>query len=93
MNLGSKPVIPEHLKVAKSKFIPSVPTVTGRPKVPFTQEDLDRLVELRAMGVSMVQCGILLRKSDTYCSYTVSNLQLKGAIRDKREELIKRVML
>lgn len=75
-NLGFKPKIPESFSTAV------------RHQESWTDSDLDMLMELRALSVSFVDCGKILKRRPASCTMAVSTNKLYEAISKKRKQLI-----
>tara|TARA_R110000796_G_scaffold142745_2_gene259288 strand:- start:83 stop:373 length:291 start_codon:yes stop_codon:yes gene_type:complete len=88
-------------KIAE-KFEPSYNFGSGRlaPKVKvvpreqllWPDSDLHILIELRALRVSFVECGKVLKRSANSCTMAVATNNLYEAINKKRNKLIKEVI-
>ena len=75
-NLGFKPKIPESFSTAV------------RNQESWIDSDLDLLMELRALSVSFVDCGKILKRRPASCTMAVSTNKLYEAISKKRKQLI-----
>ena len=74
------------------------PEVKVQPKVKrpvpalWTDTDIMRMVNLRALGVSFKSCGPLLNRSMAACVAAVDSNNLYGAISTRRNVLIKEIL-
>ena len=75
-NLGFKPKIPESFSTAV------------RNQESWIDSDLGLLMELRAISVSFVDCGKILKRRPASCTMAVSTNKLYEAISKKRKQLI-----
>lgn len=64
------------------------PTVIEKPK-PWSESEINSLVELRALRVPMKECVLLLNHSYARCYEISQRTDLNKKINDKRIELIK----
>ena len=91
MNIGivHKPVIPPscdyaEIRAAKKAFH----DLENR----WTQKDLDRLIALRAIGLSYRDCAEVLPRTDIACNAAVERHKLGKAIAHKRAILINKAI-
>jgi len=83
-----KPTIPK-------EFSPQVkvkPKVKRPVQVSWSNLDLVKLINLRALGVSFKKCGPLLNRSMAASVAAVDSNNLYGAISIRRNELIKEIL-
>lgn len=101
MSLAFKPKIPaffstsslspessDSKKVTKSNVV--VPRT--RPAKPWTNKDLATLIELRALALPHVDCGLILKRRAADCSSAVHKHNLQLAIRARRKILVEGVL-
>jgi hypothetical protein len=83
-----KPVIP---KTFSKQVKVQVKVKRPAPK-PWTNVDLMRLINLRAMGVSYKDCGPLLSRSMGACVAIIESNNLYGTISTRHHVLIKDIL-
>jgi len=97
MSLIFKPRIPESFSFGGGRMQESKPKVVppeAKPKVVppkakvWTNKEIQKLVDLRAMGCSYKDCGPLMGRSATGVATFVVHRDLYGVIAKKRKELI-----
>ena len=91
MSLIFKPKIPESMG-----FIESAKVKTCRPNEPtknhWTNEEVARLVQLRAHGVSFKDCAKLLHRGTPACVTMIVGRDLYGEIDRQRHQLIEGIL-
>ena len=87
MSLVFKPKIPE-------RFVKPVGIEKNKHTSvnPFTKDEINLLVELRALNMPYEACGKILKRCAGNCSHTVFRLKLYSRIDNKREKLINGVL-
>ena len=87
MSLIFKPKIPE-------RFIKPVGIEKNKHTSvnPFTKDEINLLVELRALNMPYEACGKILKRCAGNCSHTVFRLKLYSRIDSKRQKLIDEVL-
>ena len=88
MGIVFKPVIPKtytHNVWVKPKVKRPTPVIWSDP-------DMVRLINLRAMGVSFKECGPLLNRTMSACVAAVDSNNLYRAIGTRRQVLIKEIL-
>ena len=88
MSLVFKPKIPKRLK--KPTGFDQRQFVHGKP---FSQNELDLLVELRALNMPLENCGQVLKRSIQGCQTAINRKNLFTKIRKQRKTLIRNVIL
>jgi len=93
MSLVFKPKLPEQFNFASGKKQAMTPkTVKPRKSKAWTNHDLNTLIELRALALPHVDCGIILKRQAADCSSAVHKHQLQRAIKARRKVLITGVL-
>tara|TARA_R110000787_G_scaffold125325_2_gene236465 strand:+ start:235 stop:522 length:288 start_codon:yes stop_codon:yes gene_type:complete len=93
MNPSSKPIIPDsfaHLKNVAATPVKMPARISNRAY--WTTEELDKLINLRAIGLSLKDCSKQLKKSEYACNSAVFHYDLYSIIESKKQELIKAVI-
>ena len=88
MSLVFKPKIPARLK--KPTGFDQTQFVQNKP---FSQNELDLLVKLRALNMPVGQCGKILKRSIQSCRTTINRKKLFTKIRKQRKTLIHDIVL
>ena len=89
MSIVFKPKLSFHF--GSGRMQPSVKK-TGRPIIHWTANEVENLIELRAIGLSHKDCGRLLNRSDDACIGAVKKLMLNPRIEARKQELINEVL-
>ncbi len=87
MSLVFKPKIPAYFKGPVG-----VEKIKHRAVNPFSQDEVNLLVELRALNMSYKDCAGILKRCEGNCSHTVFRLKLYSEIDRKRQILINEVL-
>jgi len=66
--------------------------VVAREKWHWTNKDLNRLTELKALGLSYVEISKLLGRSANSCGTAMHTNKLKNAYKLRRQKLIEEIM-
>jgi len=88
MSIVFKPVIPK----AFSTQVKIKPKAKRPTPVIWSDPDMVRLINLRAMGVSFKDCGPLLNRTMSACVAAVDSNNLYRAISTRRQVLIKDIL-
>ena len=84
-------VIKTAFNFGSGKLGPVVKTV-AREVILWPQEDLDKLVRLRAIGVTFKVCGVKLGRSANSCGSAIQTKNLYSAVQARRNQLIKEAL-
>ena len=87
MSLVFKPKIPSYFRAPTG-----IEKIKHRAVNPFSQDEVDLLVKLRALNVPYKECGAILKRCEGNCSHTVFRLKLYSEIDRKRQILIDEVL-
>jgi len=98
MSLIFTPKIPDHFNFIEDEGkVTKVTKVTNkvtnkvtkvRPAKAWTGEDINTLIELRALALPHVDCGLVLKRRAADCSSAVHKHGLQQAIRTRRKAVI-----
>jgi len=88
MSLIFTPKIPKEF----SNQVKVKPKVKRPPPIVWSDSDLTRLINLRAMGVSFKECGPLTDRTMSACVAAVDSNNLYGSISARRHVLIKEIL-
>tara|TARA_B110000908_G_scaffold34401_1_gene41181 strand:- start:6984 stop:7283 length:300 start_codon:yes stop_codon:yes gene_type:complete len=94
MNLGSKPKVPEtfdHL-IKKVAAEPVKMPEAVKSRTYWSNEELDLLVRLRSLNLTLSECGGHMNRSTNSCGGVVHKYNLYSTIAKKRDELIQAVL-
>ena len=91
MSLTFKSKIPKSWHFGSGQNVESVKTAKSPIKIWSTLE-IEKLVNLRAIGLSYKDCATLLDRSRSSVSDTVDRNSLFGRVKIQRDELIKGVL-
>ena len=89
MNIASKSIIPASYRYEQ---VTEAKKVYNDPKTRWIEKELDRLVALRAIGLSYKECAKYLHRTATACHSAVEYHKLGNAIAHKRAILINRAI-
>ena len=80
------------LKTEAPIVVAPVPAKRAYVSNPWSEDEIDKMVQLRARGVSYRDIGKLLHRNRESCSNTISRLDLRDRYMLIRAELISEVM-
>jgi len=66
--------------------------VISREVILWPKNDLNKLVNLRAIGVTYKACGVILGRSANSCGSAIQTNNLYSAVQTKRNQLIKEAL-
>ena len=78
---------------ASGKYSPVATKVVGREVILWSKLDLQKLVNLRALGITFKLCAKHLSRSANSCGSAVNSHNLYSAIKSKRDELTKEALV
>lgn len=92
MSLMFKPQIPKSFSFGSGRMQESKSKAVPVQTKSWTNKDLQKLVDLRALGCSFKDCGPLMDRSAAGVAACVNQNDLYSAISKKRKELIAQVI-
>jgi|TARA_R110001632_G_scaffold47203_2_gene119638 hypothetical protein len=90
MSLMFKPRIP--FNFGAGKYAPVKKNQVDRERLSWSEDQLETLMCLRALRFTLKECGEHFGRSGNACSNIIEYRQLKGLIKQKREELVNKVV-
>ena len=90
MSLMFKPRIP--FNFGAGKYAPVKKNQVDRERLSWSEEQLETLISLRSLRFTLKECGEHFGRSGNACSNIIEYRQLKGLIKEKREELVNKVV-
>jgi hypothetical protein len=90
MSLMFKPRIP--FNFGAGKYAPVKKNQVDRERLSWSEDQLETLMRLRALRFTLKECGEHFGRSGNACSNIIEYRQLKGLIKQKREELVNKVV-
>ena len=90
MSLMFKPRIPFNFGAGKYASVRK--NQVSREKLHWSDEQLETLISLRSLRFTLKECGEHFGRSGNACSNIIEYRQLKGLIKQKREELVNKVV-
>ena len=90
MSLIFKPRIPFNFGAGKNSYVKR--NQVDRERLSWSEDQLETLMCLRALRFTLEECGDYFGRSGNACSNIIEYRQLKGLIKQKRHELIKKVV-
>tara|TARA_R110000796_G_scaffold47138_8_gene113551 strand:+ start:258 stop:545 length:288 start_codon:yes stop_codon:yes gene_type:complete len=92
MSLIFKPKIPVSFRTEEIKPKEEDNKKSRGPQVYWSSYELDKLIALRVMGVSYLNCSKLLHRGQSACVSAIDYNDLYGKIDSKRKEQITKIM-
>ena len=90
MSILFKPRIP--FNFGSGKYSTVRKNQVSREKLHWSDEQLETLISLRSLRFTLKECGEHFGRSGNACSNIIEYRQLKGLIKEKREELVNKVV-
>jgi hypothetical protein len=90
MSLMFKPRIP--FNFGAGKYAPVKKNQVDRERLSWSEDQLETLISLRSLRFTLKECGEHFGRSGNACSNIIEYRQLKGLIKQKREELVNKVV-